>query len=265
LQITPLILSYNEAPNLRRTLERLTWADHILVVDSFSTDETLEILQAFPQAQVAQRKFDAHAPQWNYGITLCDTPWVLALDADYVLSDELIQELKAFQPAEGLAACFAGFRYCIHGRPLRATLYPPRAVLFRKNACHYEQEGHTQMLRFTGAAGWLQGWIDHDDRKPLDRWLADQNRYALAEARHLLATPCHELNLPDRLRRKIVAAPFLVLFYTLFGKRLVLDGWAGWYYVFQRVLAELMLSLRLLERRLSGGRSENHGRGEGTE
>src|SRR5262249_10145376 len=57
----------------------------------------------------------------------------------------------------------------------------------------------------------------------------------------------------DRVRKWIVVAPVLVFFYTLFAKRLILDGWPGWYYVFQRTLAELLLSLRLIEARIGIG------------
>jgi hypothetical protein len=54
----------------------------------------------------------------------------------------------------------------------------------------------------------------------------------------------------DRIRKKIVLAPLLVCFYTLFGQRLILDGWSGWFYVWQRTLAEMVLSLRLTEQKL---------------
>src|ERR1700733_1180828 len=143
-QITPLILTFNEAPNIRRTLEKLTWAKEIIVVDSFSTDETLEIIKSFPQARVIQRKFDAHAVQWNFGLEQCKTEWVLALDADYILGNDLISELKKFEAQTDVVAYFARFKFCVCGRPLRGTLYPPRAVFFQKNKCHYEQDGHTQ-------------------------------------------------------------------------------------------------------------------------
>ena len=83
-KITPLILTYNEAPNIRRTLEHLTWAKEIIVIDSYSTDETLEILSAIPQVKVFQRKFDSFAVQCNYGLEKITSEWVLSLDADYV-------------------------------------------------------------------------------------------------------------------------------------------------------------------------------------
>jgi glycosyltransferase involved in cell wall biosynthesis len=227
-QITPLILTFNEAPNIGRALAKLGWAREILVLDSFSTDETLEIVKSYPSARVVQRKFDNHSAQWNYGLRLCKSSWVLALDADYIPSEDLIRELGGLKPAEA-AAFFASFRFCIQGRPLRATLYPPRAILFRRDQCVYEQDGHTQRLRVNGKHSRLAGFVYHDDRKPF--------------------SPRRELGLVDKLRQLIVVAPALTFFYTLFGKGLILDGWPGWYYVFQRTLAEMILSLRLIEQK----------------
>jgi glycosyltransferase involved in cell wall biosynthesis len=57
-RITPLVITYNEASNIARTLGRLTWARRIVVIDSGSTDETLDIIRSFPQAQVIHRNFD---------------------------------------------------------------------------------------------------------------------------------------------------------------------------------------------------------------
>ena len=293
MEITPLILTYNEAPNIRRTLERLTWAAEIVVVDSFSTDATLDILKSFPQVRVVQRKFDTFAGQCNFGLDQILTPWVLSLDADYVLSPELVEEMKVLEdrgrktevrgqrtedsrpPASDLrplpsalrplssAPCPAGyrvrFRYCIHGRPLRASLYPPRTILYLKERARYRDEGHGHRVEIDGPVRMLSGYIDHDDRKPLDRWFNEQLRYSAQEARHLLETPRAALNRADRVRRRVLLAPVLVFFYTLLAKGLVLDGWAGWYYVLQRTLAEMMLSLRLLEKRAEdrGQRTED--------
>jgi len=92
-KITPLILTFNEAPNIDRTLQRLSWASTIVVIDSYSSDETLEILQSYPQIQIFQRKFDTHTNQWNYGLQQVKSEWVLSLDADYMLTDDLIAEI----------------------------------------------------------------------------------------------------------------------------------------------------------------------------
>ena len=98
----------------------------------------------------------------------------------------------------------------------------------------------------------LRGKINHDDRKPLSHWIRSQDQYAITEARYLLSEPIKQLTFKDRLRRKIFFAPVAIFFYVLFGKGLVFDGWPGWYYTFQRTVAELILSLRVLEQKLSG-------------
>ncbi len=249
-QITPLILTYNESANIGRTLERLTWAKRIVVIDSFSDDATLEILNSYPQVEVWQREFDTHTAQWNYGLKHVDSKWVLALDADYVLSEELIKEIqstiedKKFKVLDGY---FARFRYCVFGKPLRATLLPPRQVLFRKDKSIYVDDGHTQLLQVNGKSGNLHAYIDHDDRKSLSRWLWAQDRYLLIEAKKLLATPNSELSFGDRLRKQKIIAPIVILLYCLILKGGILDGWAGWYYAWQRTLAEILLAIRLIE------------------
>ena len=247
--ITPLILTYNEAPNIGRTLEQLRWAHDIVVVDSFSDDETMEIATSFPHVRVYQRKFDSHVNQWNFGLkeTGITTPWVLGLDADYVLTEELSAELKSLQPQSQTNGYSANFVYCIKGKRLRSGIYPPVTVLFRRAHASYGQDGHTQKLKVDGTVENLRSPILHDDRKPLSRWFQAQARYTELEAKKLLAADAGSLGWTDRIRRWRIVAPPAMLLYCLILRGGVLDGWAGFYYAFQRALAELMLSLYLLE------------------
>lgn len=248
-RITPLILTYNEAPNIGRTLERLRWAGDIVVVDSLSSDETLAIVARFPQARVFQRQFDSHAKQWSFGLkeTGISSEWVLALDADYILTEELIAELEGLTPAEGVAGYSAGFVYCIEGSPLRGSAYPPVTVLYRRASASYVQDGHTQRVILDGPTDSLRARILHDDRKPLSHWLGSQARYMKIEAAKLSAAEAGDLSWPDRVRKLRVVAPFVMLFYCLIIKRAVLDGRAGLFYSFQRAFAEMLLSLYLIE------------------
>src|SRR5438128_4777395 len=95
--ITPLIITYNEADNVARTLDRLSWAHRIIMVDSGSTDETLAIARRYPQVDIVNRAFDDFANQCNFGVSQIDTDWVLSLDADYELSNALVDELYALR------------------------------------------------------------------------------------------------------------------------------------------------------------------------
>ena len=245
-----MILTLNEEANIGRTLAKLTWARRILVIDSGSTDRTLEIVGQHPQAVVVRRDFDSAAAQCNFGLTHIDSEWVLSLDADYVLSDELISEIGSLQPADNIRGFWARFVYQIFDRTLRASVYPPRAVLYRRSTAAYVDEGHTQRVRIDGQLLQLSHPIYHDDRKPIGRWFSSQVRYASLEASHLLTRDVSKLGRGDRLRLLILPAPVLMFFYVLFIKRCLLDGWSGWYYVLQRVCAETMLSIELLDRRL---------------
>jgi len=250
--ITALVLTFNEEANIARTLSRLDWLHEVVVLDSCSTDATREIASRYPNVRVVENKFVTLAEQWNFGLERAGiaTDWVLALDADYVLTDGLIAELKALEPgdADGFRAQFV---YCVNGRPLRAGVYPPVIVLFRKAVTHVEQDGHCQRARVSGTVRELSGRILHDDRKPLVRWLTSQAGYMKLEADKLESTPASALALIDRLRRLIFVAPPVVFFYCLIVRRGALDGWAGWSYALQRAAAEMILSLTLIERRLS--------------
>jgi glycosyltransferase involved in cell wall biosynthesis len=248
-QITPLIITHDEAPNIARTLDKLTWARRIVVIDSGSTDDTVRIARSYPQVEVISRPFTDFASQCNFGLTQVTSPWVLSLDADYELSDALLRELRTLAPAPGVAGFRAHFIYRIFGRTLRATLYPPRTVLYRREAACYRNEGHGHRVVVDGDVCDLSGAIFHDDRKPLTRWFASQQRYARIEAEHLLALG-EPTRGTDRLRLMGWPAPIGVLFYTLFVKGCLLNGWAGWYYVLQRVIAEALIAIEIADRRL---------------
>lgn len=247
IDITPLILTFNEKENIGRTLEQLSWAKEIVVIDSGSTDGTADFARAVhPNVRILTRAFDSFAGQCNFGLTQINTEWVLSMDADYVITSELITELAGLDPDPAVAGYAADFRYCIFGRPLRSSVYPPRTVLYRRRLAKYRDEGHGHRVTVQGNVEKLSGKIGHDDRKPFGHWLQSQNKYAKIEAKHLLAQPREKLNAPDRLRRKLFFAAPALFFYLLFARGLILDGWPGWVYVCQRTIAEFLLSKALI-------------------
>lgn len=253
--ITPLILTYNEAPNIGRTLEQLRWAAEIVVVDSYSEDQTIEIASGFSNVRVVQRKFDSHENQWNFGLraTGIASDWILAMDADYVLTPEGIAEFKILLPGKDINGYCAPFVYCINGRRLRGGIYPPAVVLYRRELGHYRQDGHTQKLVLEGKIESLTSPILHDDRKPLKRWFQSQVQYSKLEAEKLHQTDTATHSLTDRLRRWRLFAPLVVCFYCLIVKGGIFDGRAGFFYAFQRTLAELMVSLYLMDHDIRRG------------
>jgi glycosyltransferase involved in cell wall biosynthesis len=257
-KITPLIITYNEAANIDRTLDRLTWAKEIIIIDSYSNDRTLEIIANYPQAKVIQNNFESFASQCNFGLSKIASEWVLSIDADYVLSQELIEEMALLSDAADVNGYAISFKYAVFGKPLRGTLYPPRKVLYKKDKGIYENDGHAHKVSIDGQIKSLEHCIYHDDRKSLNRWFNSQIKYADLEMQKLLDTPIAELSFVDKIRLTKVAAPLLVLIYCLFYKGVILDGWHGIYYALQRLLAELVLSIKLTEREFFDSKSSQN-------
>src|ERR1039457_5585450 len=131
--ITPVLLTYNEEANIRRTLSHLTWAKDIVVVDSGSTDKTLAIVANCAQVRVFNRSFDTHGNQWRYAVqeTAITTPWILRLDADYQVPESLIAELGRLDPNARVNAYSIAFDYAIFSRELTSSLYPANTILLR--------------------------------------------------------------------------------------------------------------------------------------
>lgn len=245
--ITPIILTYNEAPNIQRTLSALQWARRIVVVDSYSDDATHAICAQFEHVDFIQREFEQHAEQWNFAIKQNITSgWILALDADHVISEELIEELTHLKPKSETNGYWASFIYKINGQALRGSLYPPLISLYRNKRGQYHQDGHTQRVNVAGDLESLNSQIYHDDRKSKQRWVTSQKKYAAQEAQKLSSSQWNDLTWADRLR-VIGIAPLVVLPYTLFVKGLAVNGLAGWHYAWQRFLAEIYLQIARID------------------
>lgn len=255
--LTALLLTCNEEANLARTLDALAALEpeleRVVLIDSGSTDATLNLARKHaPKGaalEVLQRPFDSFARQWNFGLAQVHSPWVMSLDADYQVPPALALEVKrAIAEAPSDLAGFAlSFRYCVAGRPLAGTLLPDRVALFRPPCGTYRDDGHSQQLEVQGRIGRLQQPIHHDDRKPLERWLTAQLRYVREERDKLRRCSWRELSTADRLRKHTPLAPMAVALLCLLGRGNLWDGRRGLFYAAQRVYAELLLLLLLLE------------------
>jgi glycosyltransferase involved in cell wall biosynthesis len=251
-EITPVLLTGNEERNIARTLSHLAWAKDVVIVDSMSSDATVALAQTFPNVRVFPRPLDTLAKQWTFAVeeTGIRTPWVLTLDADYVVTPELVEEMRALDPPTRTTAYLARFLYAIHGRPLRGSLYPPRMVLLRRGRFTFFQDGHTQRVLIDDLSSTLASPIIHDDRKGVARFVQRQLRYMADEADKLRDAK-RGGSLRDRIRRMRIVAPPLVLLHTLFVRGVIRDGWPGIYYALERAVAELILSMILIERDLA--------------
>jgi hypothetical protein len=227
----------------------LSWAKDIVVVDSESTDETVSILRSFNQVRLFKRPFSTHGDQWRYAMenTGITTGWVLRLDADYQVTETLVTEMSALNPTGPVCAYRIGFDYAVFSHQLLSSLYPANTILLRRGRFSVRDKGHTEVWSVNGPVGVVKARVVHDDRKSVQHWTAAQGRYMRRELDRLRG---NQAGLRDWLRLKAPLMPIVMFFYCLFFKGLIFNGRAGIFYTLQRVVAEAVLSLMVLEEKL---------------
>ncbi len=94
IKVSAVIITCNESRNIARTLSKLYWCDEIVIVDSYSTDNTVAICEEFG-CRIFSKTFEGYGPQKKYAVAMAKNDWVLCIDADEVLSDALILEIRA--------------------------------------------------------------------------------------------------------------------------------------------------------------------------
>src|SRR5438094_9040265 len=201
LSVTPLVLTYNEEPNIARTLDSLRWAERVVVLDSHSTDATESIDRSFPNVDCQVRTFDCHRTQWEYGIHHADirSDFVLALDADMSVPAAFVEEMKESFLDGKYAGAITPFEFRILGRPLAGSIYPAQLRVFRRDVIAVSQQGHTQEFTMKNPAIYrFKTALIHDDRKALERWVSSQASDSALEAKRITAGCAYRWR--DRLR-----------------------------------------------------------------
>ena len=186
--LTVILLTYNEEPNLPQALRSVCgWADQVIVLDSYSNDRTVEIARDFG-CEVYQHPFEDYARQRNQALALpIRNEWVLFLDADEWLPEDLkreIVEVIARNPREN--GFYIKRRFIWMGRWIRRGYYPTWILrLFRHGKGHCEERGVNEHLIVEPPVGYLNHDFIHEDRKDLADWIGKHVRYARREAEEL--------------------------------------------------------------------------------
>jgi len=181
--ISAIVLCYNEADNIRACLESLTWAEEILVVDSFSTDETLEIARQFTDG-ILQREYVGLASQRNWAIPQASFPWVLVVDADERVTPQLREEIDAIiSSPDSCAGYFIRRRNFFMGKEIRHCGWQRDWVLrlFRRDQGRYDDSrpyDYHVGVKVNGKVGRCRGVMDHYPYRDLKTYLEKLRRYA---------------------------------------------------------------------------------------
>jgi len=191
--ISVIILTYNEEPNIAQALESIReWARQIFLVDSYSTDRTLEIARRYP-CTIVQNRFEDYSKQRNFALERLPIAgeWVFFLDADEWVPGKLKEEITALiasNPKEN--GFFVNRRLFWMGRWIRRGYYPTWILrLFRFGNARCEDRSVNEHLVVQGGTGFLKNDFVHEDHKGISDWIAKHNEYATREALELFKKP----------------------------------------------------------------------------
>lgn len=186
--ISVLIPTFNEEANIAQCLGSvLEWADEVFVVDSFSTDRTVEIAHEMG-AKVVQHKFDGYAAQKNWALDTLpiSNEWLLIVDADEYLTPEGRDEMAtlASDNGNGCDGFLINRRFIFYGQWIRHCGWYPSWHLrfFRHRMGRYENRPVDEHVVLNGRIGKLKNDLIHRDCRDMDWWIAKHNRYATLSA-----------------------------------------------------------------------------------
>jgi glycosyltransferase involved in cell wall biosynthesis len=190
-KISALLITYNEILHIDEVLKNLSFADEIIVVDSFSTDGTVEAVKAFPQVQLFQNPFVDFTSQRTFALTKASYDWILFIDADERLPDATIAEIKAeIQKPDAHDAYLMRRKIYFKGRRLRfgGRMTDKIHRLFRKEKAHYIPGRLVhEKLRVNGTTGLLKNALIHYPYQSFAHYEAKRIHYAKLKARELKA------------------------------------------------------------------------------
>lgn len=245
--ISVIILTYNEEEDIEASFKSVyDWADEIFIVDSYSTDKTLEIAKKYTD-KILQHEFEDYGKQRNWAQENIQTEneWVFHLDAGEKVTPELVDELKkVFENLTDEAGFLLPRRAVFMGKWIKHGGHYPSYHLrvFKKNLGGCENRLYDQAFYVTGRVKTLKGDIVDTMASDLDRWILRHNKWSNLEALEILGlmnsnpikgnikgSPIEQKRWLREQYYKIplFLGPFLYFFYRYFLKLGFLDGKEG--------------------------------------
>lgn len=220
--LSVIIITKNEAELIGQCLESVKWADEIIVVDSGSTDETVDICRRYTD-KVVVTDWPGFGPQKNRALAMATGNWVLSIDADEQITPELAREIQSSIASTAhqvftlpRLSSFMG-RYIRHG-----DWWPDQiARLFLRDQCKFSDDLVHERLIHPKPAGKLANLMLHQSTRSIEQLLAKTNSYTSSGAKRIHANG-KKSSLP-----KAIAHGIWAFIRGYFFKRGFLDGKEG--------------------------------------
>lgn len=268
-----IVLTFNEETNLPACLDSVAgWAREIFVVDSYSTDRTVDIALAYADrgVQVVQHSFEDYSKQWNWAISALPiaAAWTLKLDADERVTQPFKEETaRLFVKGDSrLNGVYFRRRFYFMNTQLRwigNVGYDLR--MWRTGRAIFENRSVNEHALVEGAICYFDSYVDHADQKPLTDWLDKHNRYSSLEALNVIqgndsgniqprlwGTPDQRRVWLRKCYRYLPLRPMMYFVYLYFIRGGVLDGAGGFRYSFLRAQYMYWIELKIVEYKSTG-------------
>lgn len=238
-KLTALIPTGNEEHNIEAVIDSVSFADEILIVDSYSKDNTVALAQK-KGVKIIQREYGNSASQKNWAIPQAENEWILLVDADERVTEELKKEILNVLEADGETDAYWIYRQNFFmGKKLNYSGWQGDKVirLFRKSKCKYEEKHVHAEVIVSGETGFLKRKLEHFTYKDLEHLLYKADRY----------TTWGAYDRVDKIKKitafHLLLKPFFTFFKKYFLQLGILDGKVGFilsahsgYYIFLRSL-----------------------------
>lgn len=216
-KLSVIIPTYNESHNIEEVLKSVDFADEIMVVDSYSKDNTLELAKKHTNF-IIQREYEYSASQKNWAIPQVTHEWILLVDADERVTPELKKEIIALLKSTSIND-FVGYwiyrENSFMGKYIRYGGYKNDRVirLFKKSECRYEDKHVHSEIVTKGKVGFLKSKLYHDTYVSFDHHMEKLNRYAWYQAKDF-----------DKKTGKLTPFHFIIKPFWRFFKHYVIQG-----------------------------------------
>jgi glycosyltransferase involved in cell wall biosynthesis len=225
LKLSAIIPTFNEEINIEAAIQSVSFADEIIVIDSFSTDNTISLAEKHG-VRILQREFDNFSNQKNYAISKATHKWVVLLDADERIGQTLREEMISVLAEEPQASAYYVYRrnYLL-GREIKYSGWQNDKVirLIERDKCKYNDKLVHEGIVTEGKIAFLKTKLEHYTYKDFDSFIRKKNKVAQLQA-EMLASKNKKVN-PFRLLIK----PLYRFIYHYILRRGFLDGFAGFF------------------------------------
>ena len=184
IPVSIYMIVLNEEANIAAALERMTEFDEVIIVDSGSRDRTVEIADGYPNVKTSFHHWEGFAAQKAHAMSLCRNEWVLNIDADEILTDAFIEEVRRVVAANEVDALESTRTLYRWGKRPRHPGGTDRLIrLFRKSAGHYPERRVHESISIDGKVARTEATILHNENLTYTERVAKSNRYSEARAR----------------------------------------------------------------------------------